>query len=185
MQVLDHEQHGALLGESLEQREQRLEDARLRGLAARCALAETGQHRSQRGPQRVGQGVQGRIAVAKQRPEGAEQRRVGQLALAELDAVAGEHERVERARAADQLIDEAGLADAGLAGYENQGRAPVGRVVQRGLQLGELAGAPHEVGACHPGGHFRMTIFPPHAVESGAEARRPHQAFAYMGALEG
>jgi hypothetical protein len=51
-----------------EEREQRLEDACLGRLAARGGAAEPGQHRGEPGSQRVGQGVEGGVAVAEQRP---------------------------------------------------------------------------------------------------------------------
>ena len=105
-------------------------------------------------------------------PERAEQRGIGQLALAELDAVADQHERVARARPAEQLVQQARLADAGLARHQHERRPTAGSVVQRGLQLRELAGPSDEAGACHSGGHVGLTILPPHGASVALRSRR-------------
>jgi hypothetical protein len=170
VQVLDHEQDGALVAERLEQRQQGLEDARLEGVLAGRPVPEAGEHVRERRPQRVGERVEGGMLVAYERSQRRHQRRVGELALAELDAVAGEHEGSRLARPPDELLDQARLPHARLAGYQRQRGAPISRVVKRGLQLGELAGSPDEAGACHAGGHRRMTILPPRGPGGGSRS---------------
>ena len=119
VEVLYREEDQALLREALEQGQESLEDAGLGGLAA-DAIAEAGQHGREGHSQGIGEGVEGGVAVAQQGPERADQRRIGQLALPELDAVADQHERVALARPPDQLVEEARLPDAGLAGDEHE-----------------------------------------------------------------
>ena len=128
-----------LLGERVEQRQQRLEDARLRGVAAvRARSPKPGSMAASAARSGSGQRVEGRVPSRSSGPQRADQRGVGELALAELDAVADEHERARLARPAEQLAGQARLADAGLAGDQRQRRTAGRPRRERGLELGEL-----------------------------------------------
>ena len=137
---------GALRDEQLEHREQRLEDARLVAGAALppAAGAQPGQERGELGADVVRQLVQHRVAVAHERAQRGDERRVGQLALAELDAVAVQHARPVGLGAGLQLGDEPALADARLADHERERRLAGGGVGQRGLELRQLQRAADE-----------------------------------------
>jgi hypothetical protein len=74
----------------------------------------------------------------------------GHLAVAEVNALAGQHPRAARVGAIGQLGDEARLADAGLAGDERHRRAAVGGAIERGEKAGKLALAADELRAGHP-----------------------------------
>ncbi len=89
MEVLDHEQCRPVLPESVEQGEQCLEDPRLGGLTRAAILPESGEDRVKSGAERGRERVQGRVAVANERAQRCEQRRVGELVLAQLHAVTG------------------------------------------------------------------------------------------------
>ena len=154
VQVLDHEQDGRLAGQRVEQREQRLEHARLVVAAvARPALAEAGQQRGELRAHGRRELLQHRVAVARELAQGGDERRVGELALGELHAVAAQHAHAALAGAAGELADQAGLADAGLPRHEGQRRAPVGRLEQGALELRELPLAAHEAAGGHADGH--------------------------------
>jgi hypothetical protein len=160
VQVLDHEQHRLLLGHRLEQRQQRLEHARLLGRwRVVRGLGEPGQDRAQIGAVGRRERVEGRVPLPGDAAQGPEQRRVGELALAELDAVAAEHARARLAGPLGQLTREAGLPDARLTRHERQRRSARGRGVQRGGELLQLAGSTDEARARDPCGHG-PTILP-------------------------
>ena len=111
VQVLDHEQHQRLLArEPVEHREQRLEDARLLARAARpLARAAASPGSSVASSASMSARQRGRARDRASRTSGRsarDERRVGQLALAELDAVAAQHARPVGRRARLQLGDE-------------------------------------------------------------------------------
>ena len=86
-----------------------------------------------------GSSVEHRIAVAHERAQRGDERRVGQLALAQLDAVAAAARASPSAAArASQLGHEPALADARLADDERERRLPGGGVGERGLELRQL-----------------------------------------------
>jgi hypothetical protein len=92
--------------------------------------------------------------VGAQPPQGADDRREGQLAVAEVDAVAGEHARALGAGAGAELGDQAGLADARLAGDERDRGPAIGRALERRGEARELALAPHELRTRDPLGQL-------------------------------
>ena len=92
-------------------------------------------------------------AVAGQRAQRADERPVGQLALAELDRLAVQDVRAEGARAVLELGDEPALADARLARHEGERRARGSGLSERPLELRHLAGAPDEPSAGHARRH--------------------------------
>jgi hypothetical protein len=91
--VLHHEQHGGVLTQELEQSQQRLEDSYLLHRRLSGGLAGSGYHRRQVRQLARTQGCQRRVVGAHQRAECRDQRGVGQLTLAQLNAVAGQHQR--------------------------------------------------------------------------------------------
>ena len=136
---------GCACGQASQEGEQELEHAPLRerALGAGIGRVELGQQRRQ-----AGRGAAELAGVeAAQR---ADDRRIGQLAVAEVDAVAGEHARALRPRAGRELGDQPRLADARLARDQGDRRAPVGRALERRGQARELALAPDELGARDP-----------------------------------
>src|SRR6201999_1617050 len=78
---------------------------------------------------------------------------VGQLALAQLHALAADDADAVRAGGALELRDEPRLDEPGLTGDEREGRALLERLAQRDAQLGQLAGPADEAGAGHAAGH--------------------------------
>jgi hypothetical protein len=155
VQVLDHEQQRLLLRHRVEDREQRLEHAHLLGLGARVARAasEAGQDRGEVGALARRQRVESGVAVARHATQRAHQRRVGQLALAQLDTVAAEHARARRARRAGQLAGQPRLANPGLARQESQRGGAGGAGLEHRAQLRQFSGSPYEAGARDPGRH--------------------------------
>ena len=84
--------------------------------------------------------------VAHERAQRRDERRVGQLALAQLDAVAAQHARPAGGGARLQLAHEPALADARLADDERERRLAAGGVGERGLELRQLERAADESG---------------------------------------
>ena len=99
-----------------------------RGAEVREQLRELGA----RGPQHLVE-LAG-LELRHERPQRARDRRVRQLALAELDAVADEHERAAGLGLGRELGDEPALADARLAGDEHGRRATLRRALDGGAQ---------------------------------------------------
>ena len=133
--VLEHERERLLAAEMVEQRQERLEQARLaeRRLvrAQRLgpgAVAKLGEEGGELGADAGGQRVEDGVALAGERAQDAHDRGVGQLLLAELDALADRDARARVPRAAGELGHHAGLADARLTRDEGQGWPPSRRV---------------------------------------------------------
>ena len=130
--VLEQQQHRLLAAEALQQREQRLEEPALRraralvGARRRTARAELGQQRGQLGPRELADLLQYGVPVPRQRPQGGDERRVGQLALAQLYAFAAQRPGAPVLRARRELGDEPGLAHARLPRDEGDRRVPLG-----------------------------------------------------------
>ena len=148
--VLEQEQDRRVAPEPLEQRQQRLEEPALAravllvgGLAGRGA-AELRQQLPQRVAGRGREVGHELGAVAGDRPQRGDERRVGDLHAAELQAVAAQDVRLARARARLELGEQAGLADAGLAADEDHRGLAAGRAVEPGLEDGQLGGPPDE-----------------------------------------
>ena len=112
MEVLDHEHRRRVLREPVEQGQQRLEHARLGGVTRAVGLPEAGEDRVECGAERGRERIKGRVAVADERAQRCEQRRVGKLVLAQIHAVTGEHARPGLARVPDQFVGKPRLADA-------------------------------------------------------------------------
>ena len=86
-----------------------------------------------------GSSLEHRVAAALQRPQHRDQRRVGQLVVAELDAGAAENPAVEAPRRLDQLSQQPRLADTGLAREEEiDGSSSPTVPAERPLELAEL-----------------------------------------------
>ena len=145
--VLEDEHERLRLGQAPQQREQQLEDASLRGRRLRGGGVELGKQR--READRAGAQL-----VGAQPPQGADDRREGQLAVAEVDAVAGEEASAPGAGAGTELRDQAGLADARLAGDERDRGPAIGRALERRAEARELALAPHELRTRDPLGQL-------------------------------
>jgi hypothetical protein len=149
MQVLHDEQHRLVAAERLEEGQQRLEDARLRGVARRGGGAETGQDVVERGAQRRRERVERGVGLADERAERAQERCVGELVDTKLHAVAREDAGARLAGVTLQLVREARLPDARLTANQGERGPALCRVAESCLQLGELAGSPDESGARH------------------------------------
>jgi hypothetical protein len=161
-----HERRG--MAETVDQLEHRLEQPQLIG-GARAPVLGPGpvlQPREDRRQLRAAAGaqaVQGRMLPADERPQGAQQRRVGKLGVGLLHAVPSQDQRrrdlVARRRCRGQpvleLSDEPGLADAGVTAEQHEG-GPAGAGLPDGvLQLGQLADPTHEVTAGQSRPHDR------------------------------
>jgi hypothetical protein len=153
MKVLHNEHHGLRLAERFEQRQERLEDARLGGLALQARSTEPGEDVVERGSQRWCERVERGVALADERAERTQERCVGKLVVAKLHAVAGEHAGARLAGVTLQLVREARLPDTRLTANQRERWPGSGRVPQRGLKLGELSGSTDEAGARHARGH--------------------------------
>ena len=122
MDVLEHERERLLASQVVEQRQQRLEQARLAerrlvgaqlfGIAARGALAELGKQRRELRAHPRRELVEDGVALTRERSQHAHDRCVGQLLLAELDALADRDACPFVPHVASELGHHAGLADA-------------------------------------------------------------------------
>ncbi len=109
-----------------------------------------------------GEAVEDAVVLADQAAQGGDQRRVGELVGAELDALAADRAAAAFAGAVEEGVEEAGLADARLARQERQRGRPAGGLVERGLELGELGG-PADQSACADSGRHPAIIAVPAA----------------------
>jgi hypothetical protein len=158
VQVLDDQQHGRHAPEPHERAEQQLEQPRLPeagGLRRRrLDLAEVRHEARQlpaRGTEHLDQVVG--IELRGQRPQRADDRRVRQLGVADLDAVPEQHDHAVLARLLRDLADEPALADARLA-RDQDARGLAGRGGgDRGTQHLELTFPSHQSGARQASGH--------------------------------
>jgi hypothetical protein len=158
VQVLEREQHGRLGAEAVEQREDGLEEAGLRralvaGGRHRRSIGQAGKQPRQLGPCAGVERVEHGVALTHERAQRGDERRVRQLALAQLDRITGQYARTRRAGALVQLAQQPRLADARVTRHEAERRVTGCRVAQCGLQLLELRGAPDDPAARHPPGH--------------------------------
>ncbi len=141
VEVLEHEDDRPLLRQPQQQREQQREQAALTGAlgrrrrAAAVAAAQLRPQRRQLAPFARAERVE-RVAVAQRRSQRGHDRRVRQLAVGQLDALADQHELSGGGRAPFQLADQAALADAGVAGDEHRSTV--------GFERRQLGGATDE-----------------------------------------
>ena len=173
VEVLDRQQQAVLAAEPLEQLQQALEQARLGGRRllrpfGALALPQAGEHVREAGAGGGSQRVQRGVAGARERAQGGDDRRVGQLALAELDALAAEHAHPVLARGALELAEQPRLADARLAGDERDRRLARARVGQPGLELGQLVVAADERGAGDARRHTSSIAINPDATTAAS-----------------
>ena len=137
MEVLDGEEERLVLAESVDQPQQRLEQPRLRrgirSVGPARHRAELGEKDRELGPDWGGELVEDRVVCAREGTQRGDERGVGQLALAQLDAVPGEDARAPGRGARFQLGEQAGLSDARVTRYEGERRALRGRVGESGL----------------------------------------------------
>jgi hypothetical protein len=145
--VLEDEHERLRLGQAPQQREQQLEDAPLRGRRLRGGGVELGQQRGEADRARA-------QLVGAQPAQGADDGREGQLAVAEIDAVADEDSRALRTGAGAELGDEASLADPRLAGDERDRGPAIGRALEGRREARELTLAPHELRTRDPLGQL-------------------------------
>jgi hypothetical protein len=148
--VLHHQDERRLAPELLEQPQDSAERAGL--LAAAAGRPRLGDQRRELAPQRLGQQLERLGGHCAQR---VGQRAVGQRRIAEIDAGAGQQPGTGRQRARRELLDEARLPDAGLAGDEHGHRLAAARVLERGVERGDVLAAPDERRRRdQPGDHF-------------------------------
>jgi hypothetical protein len=145
VQVLHHHQQRAGLGEAVQDPEQQLEQprrgqrGRRRRAPGRGRGAELGHQPGQLGPGAAQHPLQlRRLGDAGQRAQRLHQRGVRQDALPDVQAATGERDRAPPGGLAEQLGDQPGLADAGLARHHHGG-GPAGRRQLEGRpELGDL-----------------------------------------------
>jgi hypothetical protein len=179
VQVLHHQQQRAALGEAVQHPEQQLEQPRRgqRGLdrPAGGLRAQLGHQPGQLGAGPAQHPVQlPRAQRHGQRPQRLHQRRIGQDPFADVQAAAGERDRAELAGPADQVGDQPGLADTGLARHHHDG-GPAGRGPFEGhLELGGLGVAADQNragdSAGHASDHPRSGLQRAHAATSSTDA---------------
>ncbi len=76
--------------------------------------------------------------IARERAQHGDDRRVGQLALAELDAIARQYASAPISGPRRELGEQARLAHAGVPGHEDEARPAVDRLLERALESGKL-----------------------------------------------
>jgi hypothetical protein len=180
VQVLEDEHDRAPLGQGRDAGEDRLEAPRLGQLVGHAAgrrigagprrrpgRAETqpGRHRGEQ----VGQpGVAG---LPQEVAKDADDRPVGQAAAVDRDAHAGRHQCAAGPGPTAELVDQAGLADAGVTGHQHRGGRSGGNPIERGDQDVQLLGPAHERGAGHPVWHGRSLARHPVRISAVAGHR--------------
>ena len=129
VQILHHHQHQRrLLAQPPQQPEQQLEQPGLSGLARRTTLrlAKGGQQAGKLTPGGADKLADGAGAdIGKQAAQGLHERRVRERAVADRDATPGQHPGPIGGATGGQLGHQAGLADAGLAPHQDDGRISV------------------------------------------------------------
>jgi len=184
VQVLDHQQHRAALGQPVQHPEQQLEQAHgsQRGLG-RPGAGRTPELGHQPGQLAAGPAQHplqlGGVQQADQWPQRLHQRGVGRDAVADVQAAAGEGDRP--AGPADQVVDQPGLADAGLARHHHDGGLAAGRPFEGRPELSGLGvAADHNRTGDSPGhasDHRRSGPRRAHA-RAGRACRNPHRTRA-------
>ena len=158
--IVDPEDDRRVLGEPLEQGEQRLERAPQSVLAIGVARAGRAVGRSELGYQPCQAGsvagrefLERRLALADQCPQRPAERGIRELVGAELDALAAEAAPSRLARPLQQLVQQPRLADARFAGDEGQPRRPRRGLSEGGLELGELSRSSNQFTGTDSGCH--------------------------------
>ena len=135
MHVLHHQQHRAALGQAVQHPEQELEQPRRR---QRGRLLPTGRWAKLRHkPSQLRAGAAQhplqllRVHGAGERAQRFDDRRVGQHPFPDIQATAGKRHGAEAVGVADQLGDQPGLADAGLARHHHDGGLAGRRTFER------------------------------------------------------
>jgi hypothetical protein len=151
------DQHRRLrLPKEVQQLQHRFEQAQLRrGIVALGYLhlvVQTGYQRRQLRPAALAQLVEDWVAGADQRPQCAQQGRVGKLGIALLDGFAPEDDRIVGV-ALLELPYQPGFADARLTAEQHQRRTLLLGVAQDRLELRQFADATYEVTAGQPAAH--------------------------------
>jgi hypothetical protein len=165
VQVLQHEQQRARTGQFADEAGDRLEQlqpavvGRLRGGAVRQRPSEVGalagrRHHRQRtrttgqqaGECRVGRGLRGERRIGRHRPQQVDEGQVREADVAEVDAVPRQHAHAPFGGAGGELVEQPGLADTGVTGQQDGGRAAGHRAVDVRQQAGELVGPAHQRG---------------------------------------
>jgi hypothetical protein len=158
VEVLDGQQHRLAATELVEQRQQRLEDARLGRCVAihdrrRGGGGELGEQAREPGPRGRAELVEHGVAVTREGSQGGDDGRVGKLVLPEGDTLPADDAGLSRERSALQLLEEPRLSYARFTRDEGERRPAGGSVAQGGFQLRELSAAADEPAARHARGH--------------------------------
>ena len=143
MQILDHQHDGPIDAGAGEQVQQRLEQARLRqrihGFAPSAAGLQFGQQPTKLATAGTDEPLEPtRLRLPDQRSERAQQRRVGQLRAADVDATTGQDTRHARARDPLELGDQVRLPHARLPADEHRAGLPAVGSIERGGHSREL-----------------------------------------------
>jgi hypothetical protein len=159
VQVLDHQQQWAALGEPVQHPEQQLEQPTRHeraspghGLDPRLDRgAELGHQAGQLGAGSAEHPLQlSRVHGSAERPQRLHHRRVGDHPLAHVQAAPGEPKRRLCAHPAEQLGHQPGLANASLARYHHRGGRARLRTLEGRPELSVLGGAADEHRAGNP-----------------------------------
>ena len=162
VQILDDQHQRGLLAQAPQQPEQQLEQSSLGGLIGRAAAfrrAQGGQQAGKLGPGRADQlSDRSHPDIGDQRPQDLHDRGIGQGAIADRHTAPGQHPGPVGGAAARQLGDQAGLADAGLAPHQDDGRVSICGPPPGRLQELQLLDAADEGGARHAAAHLAGII---------------------------
>ena len=189
MEVLDYEHERQVLAQPAEQGQQELEEPRLGELLVTRGRLSVASLREQ--PAELAAGGAGELdeplgtGFAAQLAKRADDRRVGQLTLSELEAFAGEDTGARGAGARGELGHQTALAHPGFAGNEQQRRLAAGRASKRLVEAGKLLGAADEgraryaphVAIIHP----RVGVRRENGEPQAASARRSRRSRARTG----
>jgi hypothetical protein len=177
VQVLHDKQHWAALGQVVQHPEQQLEQPR-RGQRGRLLptglWAELGDEPSQLRAGAAQHPLQLlRVHGAGERAQRLDHRRIRQDPFPDIQAAPGECDGADLADGAEQFGDQAGLADAGLAPHQDDGRFPICGPPSSRLESLKLLDAADKGRAVHTAAHLAGIIPRDRPERNGGRRSRP------------
>ncbi len=160
MQVLEDERDRLGVAQTVEQLEQRLEQAKLTDPVAtddraHAAVVKGRKKRRQLRPAPGREAREGGMTFSDQGPERPEEWSVRKLGVALLERFAAEHERVLTGQPPFKFGDEAGLADARVPAKQDNAGTPLSRFLPGELEFRQFPDPPDEMAAGQPRAHRR------------------------------
>ena len=158
--VLEDQHHRGRVGQQIKQLEHRLEQPHLPGgvwaVVAWTPVVEARKDRRQLVATSGAQCVEYWVVLADQRSQRAQQRRVGQLAVGLLNALAAQDQGrrfVAVGQPLLELADQPRLPDSGVTAEQDEAGPPGAGLLDGERQLGQLSDPSHEVRARQPRPH--------------------------------